>query len=475
MTPRHATTGTLAVLASLAVGSAVSAQNAHRIKPWTENPRYWQYEGKPVLLVGGSKDDNLFQLPDLEEHLDQIRSVGGNYIRNTMSDRPDKGFEVYAFKRLDSGKYDLGRWNPEYWIRFENLLRWTGERDIIVQIELWDRFDYSDHRDSGRWSRHPYNPRNNVNYTTAESGLETTYTKHPGRNEQPFFYTVPKLRNNSTVLRYQIAQIDKLLSYSLKHGHVLYCIDNETSGSEEWGKFWSLHIRKRAAEKGVEIHVTEMWDQWNPRGKEHRRTFDHAELYSYIDISQNNHNKRQQHWDHMQWVRSYVAASPRPINTVKIYGADTGRFGNSRDAEERFWRNLLGGLASTRFHRPTSGLGLSEQARSHIRSLRLLVSEFDIFRARPDSASPLLAGRTENEAYLSYKPGLQYAVYFPDGGAVDLDLSGADGEFTVKWIDIVRSRWREPSRVQGRSAVHLKAPGSGHWVVLLTKTTRRSL
>ena len=46
--------------------------NEDRIRPYSENPMYWQYKGKPILLLGGSKDDNLFQIPDLKEHLDLL-------------------------------------------------------------------------------------------------------------------------------------------------------------------------------------------------------------------------------------------------------------------------------------------------------------------------------------------------------------------------------------------------------------------
>jgi len=119
--------------------AAPPADDANRIQPWSKNPRYWQYKGQPVLLLGGSKDDSLFQIPDLKEHLDAIQKAGGNYIRNTMSDRNDKGFEVYPFQRRPDGKYDLDQWNEEYWRRFKNMLRWTAERDIIVQIEVWGR------------------------------------------------------------------------------------------------------------------------------------------------------------------------------------------------------------------------------------------------------------------------------------------------------------------------------------------------
>jgi len=85
----------LCIVASSASSSAAAASDdAAGLRPYTKNPRYWQYNGRPVLLLGGSKDDNLFQIPDLQAHLDEIRAAGGNYLRNTMSDRNDKGFEV---------------------------------------------------------------------------------------------------------------------------------------------------------------------------------------------------------------------------------------------------------------------------------------------------------------------------------------------------------------------------------------------
>ena len=85
-----------------------------------DHPQYWEYNGAPVLLLGGSDEDNLFQLPGLEQQLDLLASIGGNYVRNTMSSR-DSG-NVWAF-HLDpvTGLYDLGTWNQEYWDRFREL------------------------------------------------------------------------------------------------------------------------------------------------------------------------------------------------------------------------------------------------------------------------------------------------------------------------------------------------------------------
>ena len=50
--------------------AAIHAVADDGLRPYEENPSYWQYRGEPVLLLGGSDDDNLFQLPNLEAHLE---------------------------------------------------------------------------------------------------------------------------------------------------------------------------------------------------------------------------------------------------------------------------------------------------------------------------------------------------------------------------------------------------------------------
>jgi len=458
------------MLTSEVPGLADDAREASRVKPYAQNPRYWQYEGRPVVLLGGTVKDNLFQIPDLKEHLDLLKAVGGNYIRNTMSDRPDKGYEIKAFRQLEDGRYDLNQWNDAYWRRFETMLTLTAERDIIVQIEMWDRFDHS--RDN--WDGDPFNPQNNVNYTIEQSGLATAYPDHPLTNKQPFFFTVPKLRDNAVVLPYQQKFVDKVLSYALQYDHVLYCMDNETSGSPEWGAYWAGYVRQKARVAGVAVEVTEMWDKWDVRDPMHRATFDHPELYTFVDISQNSQTPGQANWDHAQWVRQYLSKQPRPMNETKIYGAETSKWldrGISEaHAKQTFWRNLLGGFASSRFHRPPSGLGLSEQAQAQIRSARLLLSELQILRCEPDPDSSLLVDRGENGAYLTRIDGEEYAVYLPDGGQVGLDLRQATGRFEGKWLDLDGGRWAGRFEAPGGTVVSLKPPGDGQWVALLRRT-----
>ena len=441
---------------------------ASAIHPWTQNKFYWCYQNKPVLLLGGSDDDNLFQWPEekLIPQLDRLKNAGGNIIRNTMSDRKDKGFEVYPFLKLKNGKYDLNKWNKEYWNRFDRLLRETSKRGIIVQLEIWDRFDYTDNRGKNHWQKQPYNPKNNINYTYKQSGFAKNYLDHPNDNKQPFFFTTPKQKNNTVVLKYQQKFIDKLLDYSLKYDNVLYCIDNETSAQPEWGQYWTEYIKNRAKKENKKIYVTEMWDSWDLRSKEHKQTFDHPELYDFVDVSQNNHQKGQTHWDNFLYVKKYLSKNPRPINTIKTYGATGYRFGyTDQDGIERFWRHLLAGAAAIRFHRPKAGLGLNDKAVATIKAARKLESIIPLWSVEP--ANELLSDRKPNEAYLAANK-TAYALYFPAGGEVTVDFSNVKGMLQIQWINIDTGKSGASQTIKGGKKVKIKSPGKENWAAAIT-------
>lgn len=428
------------------------------IQPWKGNPWYWQYKEKPVLLLGASNDDNLFQWPKdiLIPHLDSMRNIGVNYARNTMSDRNDKGFELYAFLQLKDGKYDLDQWNEEYWNRFDFFLKETAKREIIVQIEVWDRFDVWDKY----WLPHPFNPANNVNYTSILSGLELVYPLHPASNMQPFFFTPPGLKNNVVLLNYQQRFVEKMLSYSLKYDHILYCMDNETSAEEAWGAYWAEFIREKAAEKDKSIYITEMWDDRNLKSDHQKRTFDHQERYAFCDISQNTWQDGQVLWDNFQWVRDYLSLHPRPINVVKTY------MRNNKGIES-WWKHVIGGVASSRFHRPTSGWGLSAPSAASVKAVRKIESVVKFWELTP--GNDLLSMRDENEAYLTSKAGEFYVIYFTNGGAVGLDLQTFSSKFKLKWLEVHSGVWISEQSIAGGKIVEINAPGVGGWVAVISK------
>ncbi|MDO6438198.1 hypothetical protein Q4534_12310 [Cyclobacterium sp. 1_MG-2023] len=423
------------------------------IQPWSENPSYWEYNGNPVLLLGASDNDNLFQLPHLKSHLDSLSQIGGNYIRNTMSDRDET--DEKAFYKNETGKYDLSQWNSAYWERFENLLKLSKERNIIVQIEIWDRFDHA----REQWQTDPFNPKNNVNYTYEEAKLDSLYPDHPGQNKQPFFFTPPSLQDNQVLLKYQQAFVEKLLSISLNYNNVLYCLDNETSGVEEWATYWAAFLREKSGDKAIAL--TEMWDHWDLKSAEHKRSLDHPERYDFIDISQNSHQTGETNWNNAQYVFNYIKSKPRPVNSVKIYGSDAhgawlSRGINTQHAVQTFFRNILGGFASSRFHRPPHGLGLSHWPMQSIKTLRKIEEKVKFWNLKPLMEG--LSDREENEAYLIGKAGESYLLYFPAEGEVKLDLNEHTGEFEMSWISLEESEWGESILLKGGVKQSIQPP-----------------
>jgi hypothetical protein len=441
----------------------------NEIKPYTENPRYWQYKGEPVLLLGGTGDDNLFQMAGLEEHLDLLQSVGGNYIRNTMSSR-DTG-NSWPFYLQPDGYYDLDRWNEQYWNRFESLLELTFERDIIVQIELWDRFDFS----REPWQANPFNPANNVNYTEVECGMEKDYPKHPSGDLQPFFHSVPGMPNYKQELdlvrKYQEEFVDRLLSHSLHYPNVLYCMDNETSTPPGWGKYWMKYIQDKAGHKHV--YTTDMFDRFfiPQQCASCLDAIEQPETYEFLDISQiNSRNFNQAHWDTLDWIlQQRERYALRPVNCVKVYGGENSAWGSgsNEDGVERFLRDVMGGCAAVRHHRPPTGNGLNAKAQACIRSIRKIETMVRFWGMAPHME--LLSEREDDEAYLAAKTGEKYVMLFPDGGKVKLDLMGHPGQFSGRWISTGSGAWGERFSLKGGSLAEIGSPGTGGWFAVIIR------
>ncbi len=136
--------------------------------------------------------------------------------------------------------------------------------------------------------------------------------------------------------------------------------------------------------------------------------------YDFFEISQNNANNGQRHYDHIVHIRSQVGAQPIPINNVKIFGGDIGRWTTSvEEGTQRFWRNVFGGCASSRFHRPGPShhffaIGLSELAQVHICSMRMITDAMSVFVCEPRNS--LLDERSPNEAYCLAQPGSRPSI-----------------------------------------------------------------
>jgi len=439
--------------------------NRNRIDIYSKNPHYWQYKGKPLMLLGGSVEDNLYQIANLEGHLDLLQSVGGNYVRCTMSCR-DEG-DVWPFAKLDNGLYDLNQWNDEHWQRFENFLKLTLERDIIPQIEIWAYHDLYEGWGKN-WSLNPYNPKNNINYTAQDSRLSVSGVD-PHNASNRFFWTVPELDNNTKVLQYQQRFVDKLLTYALDYDHVLYCMTNEIHPGEssEWSLYWARYIHEKAISKGVVTHTTEMFWQPDLLHEQHRPSHDHPEIFSFFEAAQNSANRGAENWRIAIGIRQHLNP-PRPINNVKVYGnsiLDLDFTATDKDGVDRFWRNIFAGHAATRFHRPDAGLGLGKRAQVNIKSARMLTDAFDLFTCAP--YNEVLREGDGGKAYVLANPSNEYAFYVPDGLAGNINLPLVKGHYILRWLDINECQWVREQTLSASQPITLKPPSSGQWAALM--------
>jgi hypothetical protein len=351
------------------------------------------------------------------------------------------------------------------------MLKLCSEREIIIQLEIWDRFDYSNEF----WLGNPYNPAKNVNYTFEETGFTEAYPKHPIYDLQPFFHTIKDMPGYTVKLEivrtFQEKYINKLLSHSLKYGNVLYCMNNETSTPLEWGKYWMNFIRKHADEK--DVYVTDMAGHFFRPASCTKCTeiLENTSEYTFIEASQSSSvNIEQSHWDSIVYiVRQRDLRKLRPINCTKIYGGNNESWGSgsNQDGIERFCRSILAGCAVVRHHRPPYGNGLNSKAKASIKAIRKvesIVKFWDI-----DFRNDLLSGRESNEAYLAAKPGESYVLYFPKGGNVTLLLPDNNETYSQSWINVDTGEWSKSAKVTGSNEIEIETPGYKGWFVVLKK------
>ena len=236
---------------------------AGRIRPYSQNPSYWQYRGKPMLLFGGSDRDNVFQWAGdgtrLTDHLNLLAKCGGNYIRCTMSSREytPQGYRwdgsPYPFAKIGD-KYDLRQWNDAYWQKLRTFLVETRKRGIIVQLEFWDRWNESGDSRSARfgWYDSPWNPNNNVTYDWSDSPLLKS-----GKTD---FYNAlhyAAVKKAPVLLPLQKRLVEKVIDEVIDngHGHVLFQVDNESGIGDETlepDPYWARFAREYAKSKGVD-------------------------------------------------------------------------------------------------------------------------------------------------------------------------------------------------------------------------------
>jgi hypothetical protein len=220
----------LSFLAFLSVGSApLLAQGAEAIRLHPKNPHYFLFRDKVTVLItsgehygsvlNGEFDYKKYLATLAADGLNFTRIFGGSYLevpatsfgikRNSLAPQPGKFLAPWM--RSDVGgyagggnKFDLTRWNPEYFTRYKDFLVEAAKAGIVVEISLFSS-TYGD----VQWTLSPFNSANNVNDTEVTDWKKVTTLE------------------NGNVLKFQEKYVRKLVREANGFDNVIFEIQNE--------------------------------------------------------------------------------------------------------------------------------------------------------------------------------------------------------------------------------------------------------
>lgn len=165
--------------ASLALTLLLMGLNAGPIKLHPSNPRYFLFNGQPTVLITSAEHYGAVVNKDFDYvvYLNELKAFGLNYTRiypgalfepmgkfiegNTLGPKPASLIVPWARSNqpgylVCGSKFDLDRWDPEYFRRLKDFISQAGSRGIVVEICFFNS-QYSD-----TWPISPLYHENNI-------------------------------------------------------------------------------------------------------------------------------------------------------------------------------------------------------------------------------------------------------------------------------------------------------------------------
>jgi hypothetical protein len=251
----------LLILAALLFTPLAAMAEPIRLHP--QNPRVFEYRGKPLVLITatehyGAVMNRPFRWePYLDDLVDKRMTVSRLFVLyrelqtavNPYSTcKPETLDYVSPYPRTGPGdardrlpKYDLDQWNPEFFDRLHGFLGAAEKRGIIVEVTL-----LADHHKPEIWELNPQHPLNNLNKTPVIQPEEYITLRHPALWER------------------QRAFVEKVVRECNRYDNVFYEICNEPQGNfpQQGGSSVLIDERQRAATNTRTNPTHEEIDEW---------------------------------------------------------------------------------------------------------------------------------------------------------------------------------------------------------------------
>jgi hypothetical protein len=170
---------------------AIVAEENGPLRLHPENPHYFEYQGKPTLLITSGEHYGAVLNPDFHfptyldtlqnEGLNLTRAVNGTFVelpysqfwrggdQNPLSPRYGRYLAPWARSQtpgyfFGGNKFDLDRWDETYFERLIDFVQAASDRGIIVEFNLFYAM-YGEGPVRGGWVLSPLNAANNINGT----------------------------------------------------------------------------------------------------------------------------------------------------------------------------------------------------------------------------------------------------------------------------------------------------------------------
>jgi hypothetical protein len=245
------------VLLTLGFSALAQCQTAVSIDP--QNPKYLLFRGRPLVLVSASEHyGSVINLPfNFEKYLDDATARHMTMTRTFLLFRelqsarnpsspakPESPDYIAPFPRTGPGqaldgepKYDLDRWNPEYFDRLHRFLDAASKRGIVVELTVFSN-TYAPHI----WALNPLRKENNLQGVGDVEWEDYTSLKNPA------------------LVQRQTAFARKIIDETSGYDNVYYEICNEPGGGvpghatpadvDAWQRQMASVLREELAQQG---------------------------------------------------------------------------------------------------------------------------------------------------------------------------------------------------------------------------------
>ena len=444
------------------------------LRPHPENPCWFaRPDGQAVWLTGSHTWANFQERGiegqtadfDYDAYLDFLQRHGHNFIRLWAWEqaqwmqfvdkevlvryRPNPYQRTGPGKALDGGlKFDLTKFNDEYFQRLRRRVELAGQRDTYVRVMFFQGFSLDKRRGNAKagnaWYGHPFNKANNVN------GIDG----NPRRDDSG--HEVQELKVPE-ITRLQEAFVRRVIDTVGDLDNVLWEIGNEChSGSVQWQYHMIRFVKQVESTRsqqhpvgitGAPIGTPELMaspaDWISPPGK--------------------------------TWL-----TDPPANDGAKVVLVDTDHCDPWHHDPDWVWKNLfrgnqfilMDGYVDFRIgspDKPDTNWDVTRQAMGRVRQLaeRIGLAEFQPNTELASTgfclATPVNSGGV-----------FRCAVYLPRGGEATVDLTEVKGPLTVEWIEAKSNTRREAAKVQGGNRQRFVASFTGPAILCLIGTSDAS-